>query len=284
MAKGFFMLSKDKLESWRWRNNPNKCYVFWSLLFKANFKPESFEKIVVNRGQLVFSYDKLSVELGVPLQTLRTTLKDLVETGDISIFPTRKWSLLTICEYDSWQNLTNQANTPAVTIPDTQTVTIPDTNIINNKEENKDIYICNNTPYNNPPIGDETKYVSLEEFNKLKEAFTSLSDENKKLREDIELSKKKSRSTFTPPTEEEVAEYIREKGYHFEASAFISFYESKGWMVGKNKMKDWKASCSGWESRNKQTKKSYDIYDINHSADNRDPHKYDRTMELWGIK
>lgn len=136
MGKGFFMLSKDKLESWRWRNNPNKCYVFWSLLFMANFKPESFEKTVVERGQLIFSYDRLSAELRVPLQTLRTTLRDLVETGDITIKPTRKWSLLTICEYDSWQNAGIQANTQTVTIKGTQPVTITDTNIINNNIEN----------------------------------------------------------------------------------------------------------------------------------------------------
>lgn len=52
---------------------------------------------------------------------------------------------------------------------------------------------------------------------------------------------------FVPPTIEDVAAYIKEKGYHFSAEAFVAFYESKGWMVGKNKMQKWKAACSTWE-------------------------------------
>ena len=52
---------------------------------------------------------------------------------------------------------------------------------------------------------------------------------------------------FVPPTVEEVAAYIREKGYHFSAEAFVAFYESKGWMIGKNKMQKWKSACATWE-------------------------------------
>ena len=36
------------------------------------------------------------------------------------------------------------------------------------------------------------------------------------------------------------------------ADRFVSFYESKGWMVGKNKMKSWKAAVSGWIARDRQ--------------------------------
>lgn len=55
---------------------------------------------------------------------------------------------------------------------------------------------------------------------------------------------------FTPPTLSEVQAYIEEKGYHVDADSFIDFYASKGWMVGKNKMKDWKAAVRTWEKRN----------------------------------
>ena len=67
--------------------------------------------------------------------------------------------------------------------------------------------------------------------------------------------KDKSASKFKIPELEEVQEYFIEKGSEkSEASAFINFYDSKGWMVGKNKMKNWKASASGWISRNKKDK------------------------------
>ena len=56
---------------------------------------------------------------------------------------------------------------------------------------------------------------------------------------------------FKKPTLEEVKEYCEERNNGIDAETFINFYESKGWMVGKNKMKDWKACVRTWEkSRN----------------------------------
>ena len=55
------------------------------------------------------------------------------------------------------------------------------------------------------------------------------------------------RKQFIPPTVEEVHEYCCERMNNVNAEAFVDFYESKGWMVGKNKMKDWKAAVRTWE-------------------------------------
>ena len=57
-----------------------------------------------------------------------------------------------------------------------------------------------------------------------------------------ELTPKKKTSRFLPPTEEEVKQYCLENGYTLDAQRFVDFYECKGWMVGKNKMKNWKAA------------------------------------------
>ncbi len=59
----------------------------------------------------------------------------------------------------------------------------------------------------------------------------------------------KRSKTFIPPTVDEVRAYISEKGYTFAADRFVSYYESNGWMVGKNKMKCWKSACTNWQSR-----------------------------------
>lgn len=68
---------------------------------------------------------------------------------------------------------------------------------------------------------------------------------------------------FIPPTVEEVESYCSERGNGIDAQSFIDFYESKGWMIGKNKMKDWKAAVRTWErSRNKNsTEKSKTVFD-----------------------
>lgn len=54
---------------------------------------------------------------------------------------------------------------------------------------------------------------------------------------------------FKAPTLEEVKNYCLERKNKVDAEAFIDFYESKGWLVGKNKMKDWKAAIRTWEKR-----------------------------------
>lgn len=56
---------------------------------------------------------------------------------------------------------------------------------------------------------------------------------------------------FVPPTVEEVKAYCDEKGYSVDPSQFVDFYESKGWLVGKSKMKDWKASVRTWQRNHK---------------------------------
>ena len=54
---------------------------------------------------------------------------------------------------------------------------------------------------------------------------------------------------FTPPTLSQVREYCGEWGAHIDPEAFVDFYESKGWMVGASRMRDWKAAVRTWEKR-----------------------------------
>ena len=62
-------------------------------------------------------------------------------------------------------------------------------------------------------------------------------------------SKEESGARFAPPSVEEVAAYCAEKGYVVDAEQFVAFYESKGWKVGRAKMKSWKAACTTWHKR-----------------------------------
>lgn len=73
---------------------------------------------------------------------------------------------------------------------------------------------------------------------------------------DIEKEDAKPAKRFCPPTLTEVQSYIQEKGYSVDAEAFIAFYESKGWMVGKNKMKDWRMAIVTWSKRDNHSAKS----------------------------
>lgn len=76
----------------------------------------------------------------------------------------------------------------------------------------------------------------------------------------------KATKRFTPPTVEEVRTYCKERGNKVDPAAFVSFYDSNGWKVGKNPMKDWRAAVRTWEQREggaKCTNKSNDFLTAN---------------------
>lgn len=64
---------------------------------------------------------------------------------------------------------------------------------------------------------------------------------------------------FVPPTLSEVQDYIQKNNYSVDALTFIDFYTSKGWMVGSNKMKDWKAAVRTWQRKYRNTGNTSDI-------------------------
>lgn len=83
----------------------------------------------------------------------------------------------------------------------------------------------------------------------------------KLLKEKIEeldnASVKKTRTTrasvnFIPPTIEQVKSYCLQRRNNVDAEAFVDHYASKGWVVGKVKMKDWQAAVRTWERNNKE--------------------------------
>lgn len=76
------------------------------------------------------------------------------------------------------------------------------------------------------------------------------SDKDKDKDKDKDINIKEGKPKFIPPTVEEVKEYCRERGNSVDAETFVDFYTAKGWKVGNNPMKDWKACVRTWEKRN----------------------------------
>ena len=72
---------------------------------------------------------------------------------------------------------------------------------------------------------------------------------------DKDKDKERKRSQkFTPPAVSDVAEYITTEKYKVNPQVFCDFYASKGWLVGKNKMKDWKAAVRTWHAKDNPAK------------------------------
>jgi hypothetical protein len=66
------------------------------------------------------------------------------------------------------------------------------------------------------------------------------------------VEKKPPQKRFTQPTVDEVKAYCVERGNGIDAEQFVDFYEARGWYIGKNKMKSWKAAVRTWERRDKE--------------------------------
>ena len=67
----------------------------------------------------------------------------------------------------------------------------------------------------------------------------------------------KSKSKFHKPSLEEIRSYCQERRNQVDPERFFNFYESKGWMVGKSPMKDWKAAVRTWEQRPETKRTTY---------------------------
>ena len=84
---------------------------------------------------------------------------------------------------------------------------------------------------------DSIDKISIEESNKDEQVITQSSQKRK---------------IFTPPTLDEVKQYCEERKNVIDAENFIAFYQSKGWKVGNQPMKDWKSAVITWEKREKK--------------------------------
>ena len=91
---------------------------------------------------------------------------------------------------------------------------------------------------------------------------------------------------FAPPTLQEVKDYCLKMGYtHVNAERFIDYYASNGWMVGKNRMKDWKAAVRNWDRREKNPQRQDGAAEVakKNRFHNLEEHGYDYDAMVWGM-
>jgi len=98
-------LSWRKLKDWEWYNVPHMAHLFQHLFREANHEPQKGQGVMIKRGQLITGRKKLSFETGIPEQTLRTCIKRLISTSEITIESTSHYSVITICNYEAYQKM-----------------------------------------------------------------------------------------------------------------------------------------------------------------------------------
>lgn len=105
--QGFIKIYRKMLE-WEWYKNQNVKDVFIHCILKANWKDGNFQGHEIPRGSFVSSIGAIADELDLTSQKVRTALKNLQKTKNLTIKTTNKFSIITINNYDEFQEVNKQ--------------------------------------------------------------------------------------------------------------------------------------------------------------------------------
>lgn len=110
--EGFIVLHRKMLD-WEWYSDPLMVHLWITLLLMANYEDKKWCGIVIKRGQLVTSFDKLSLQTGMSIRQLRTRLDRLEDCECITKQTTNKYTIVTICNYSSYQDIPDDNDSQA---------------------------------------------------------------------------------------------------------------------------------------------------------------------------
>ena len=104
--KGWIKIHR-KFTEWGWYSDVNTKVVFLHLLLTANTEDSEFLGVKIKRGQVVIGRNKLSAAIGLSERQTRTALEHLKSTHEIDQQTTNKFTIVTICKYDTYQSCTD---------------------------------------------------------------------------------------------------------------------------------------------------------------------------------
>lgn len=203
MKNGWIKLHR-KITEWEWYKDLATSKLFIHLVIMANHEDKSWQGVEVKRGQLITGRKVLAEETGLSEQQIRTSLTKLKSTSEITINSTNKYTIVTVCEYETYQLTNNDINQQVNQQPNQQsTNNQPQTRIIRSKEDK-----------NIPPLPPKGDTLFLEDFEVARKLYPGT-----KRGRDTEFSefKKKHKDwkdcveLLTPAIEREI-QYHKEQG------------------------------------------------------------------------
>ena len=167
-------------------------------------------QVTIRRGQQIVTIRYLAERWGWSKSKVFDFLNSLKSAAMANIEADTKRTVLTIANYDKYQNAQTPKGHKKDTAPDTKR-----TSTLLNKEPKEVI----KEPKEEKETGDTRTHARAKRFK--------------------------------PPTVDEVTGYCLERNNNIDPEAFVAFYASKGWKVGRDPMEDWKAAVITWEKRDK---------------------------------
>lgn len=121
MDEGNYIKINRKILEWEWYSNINTCRLFIHMLLKANWKDGKFEGKMIRRGSFVSSIGNLATETKLTNDEVRTALKHLISTKEITKQSFNKFTVFTVVNYELYQTVpkqvTNQVPSSSQSIP-----------------------------------------------------------------------------------------------------------------------------------------------------------------------
>ena len=193
MQEPYIKLYKKMLD-WEWYDDPNTMRVFLHCLLKANWKPGSWHGINYSAGEFITSLETLAVETNLTINQVRTAIRHLKSTGEITSRTHSKCRIITVKNWDAYQS----------------------------DHKQKCSQMTGSSQDDHRQVTTDKEYIEIKNI-------------------------KNNNMAFVKPSVDEVREYCQQRNNNVDPETFVDFYESKGWKVGKNPMKDWKACVRTWE-------------------------------------
>lgn len=162
----------SKFLQWEWFDCAEMVQVFVYLLLKANAKERCWRGITIGRGQHITSNATMRHDLHLSEQQIRTCLKRLISTGEITTETTNKYTKITICNYDSYQEFSFSSNEqnneqPNIQATDEQRTNNEQTTTPIEDKNNRSIEYINSIPIGIEPIESPTDQIPYSKILKL---------------------------------------------------------------------------------------------------------------------
>lgn len=106
---GWIKLHRTLLK-WEWADNPNTGWLFVHCLLSANHADKKWHGITVKKGTFITSHTHLAKKAGLSVMQVRTSLKRLKVTGELTVKTTNRYSLVSVCNWIEYQDDNRQPN------------------------------------------------------------------------------------------------------------------------------------------------------------------------------
>lgn len=136
---GNFIVINRKIINWEWYQDTNVKTVFFHCLLMANWQDKKWRGQVIKRGQFITSREKLSKQVGLSVQQVRTALDKLKLTNELTIKTTTRNTIITVNNYSQYQDYNPQNNQHPTNNQPTSNQQITTTNKENKENNNNKI-------------------------------------------------------------------------------------------------------------------------------------------------